>query len=126
MKDRGQLAIHDEFAELRWEALKDFGHDEFVNQLLSSGRFCAGEERDRKEALLEILSSLKTLCGSEEAATRWLFRHSFFSEAAGSPPYLSLENHEFWPMQVMLDWLKVFLRMQEDGTATFPELFPGD
>lgn len=116
----------DDVAALRWEALKDFGHDQFVDQLLGLGGPARIEQFDRSQALHEILGLLKFLCGSEDAARRWLFRESYFSEAAGCEPYVSLENDEFWPMQVMLDWLKVFEKIHKDSGASFPELFPGD
>lgn len=125
MNDTNGFVESDDIAALRWEALTNFGHDEIVNQLLGLPDACEVEKLDRREAFDEILRALKILCGSDDAAIRWLFNNSFFSAAAGSDPYYSLENREFWPMQVMLDWLKVFVRIQEEKLGSFPELFPG-
>lgn len=111
---------------LRWELLKDFGHDGMANQLLGLSITSGVERQDRSEALHEILRILKVLCGSESAARRWLFRESYFSKAAGCQPYVSLENEEFWPMQVMVDWLKVFEKIHNDGLGSFPDLFPAE
>ena len=126
MNDTNRLAESDDIVAMRWDALVNFGHDEFVNQLLGLPGTCEVEQIDRREAFDEMLRSLKILCGSDDAARRWLFSNSFFGQAAGSLPYLSLENNEFWPMQVMLDWLKVFVRIQEEGLGSFPDLFPGE
>lgn len=124
MNEANRFTESDDFADLRWEALSILGHDELVNQLLGLAGACEVEQHDRRQTLEEILSSLKLLCGSDDAARRWLFSESFFHEAVGSPPYVSLENGEFWPMQVMLDWLKVFVRIRDEGFGSFPELFP--
>lgn len=116
----------EDVAALRWELLKDFGHDEMANQLLGTALTSSAERHDRSEALHEIFRILKVLCGSDNAARRWLFSESYFSKAVGDQPYVSLENDEFWPMQVMLDWLKVFEKIHNDGLGSFPDLFPAE
>lgn len=126
MNELISAAESEDVSALRWELLKDFGHDEMANQLLGIPFASSEEQHDRSEALHEILRILKVLCGSEDAARRWLFRESYFSKAGGDQPYVSLENEEFWPMQVMLDWLIVFEKFQNDGRGSFPDLFPAE
>lgn len=109
---------------LRSQAWETFGHDEFVNQLLGLPYGNAAERYDRSLNLNSILEILTGMCGSVEAGCKWLFSSSKYSEVAESQPYYSLDNGEFWPMEVMLDWLRVIENLRVNGGVDFSELFP--
>ncbi|MFS0850068.1 hypothetical protein AB3M93_11460 [Novosphingobium panipatense] len=129
MADRAEVDRAEEseaVKALRSEAWETFGHDEFVDQLLGLPYGKAGERHDRSITLNSILAILSRFCGTTEAGCRWLFRPSAYSSAAEGLPYYSLDNSEYWPMEVMLDWLRVIEKIQTDRGLSFPELFTSE
>jgi len=71
-------------------------------------------ELDRARIFQELVGSLATILGSEEAAGDWLLHSSIFQEFGGAAPLLYLEQGGFWTMSLLNDVLLIAKSLPTD------------
>jgi hypothetical protein len=64
-------------------------------------------EQDRAEIFQELVGSLTSILGSEEAAGKWLMYSSTFKTAGGSSPLSFLEEGGFWTLSLLQEMLAI-------------------
>lgn len=81
-------------------------YSEFVDVMLDEphGRYGGTEGRT---TLINVLSLLIGLTGSEDAAIAWLFDSRGYTAVVGADVCLALAQGEFWTLATLGDWLQV-------------------
>jgi hypothetical protein len=88
------------------------GYSDFIGVILDDPNSRYGG-RDGREALIDILTQLIGLTGSEDNAIAWLFNSRGYTDIVEDDVCVSLAHGGFWTLETLRDWLKVIEAYQD-------------